>query len=452
MTRRSITLSDELIRRALEPGPDIVAPPGLLEAVLADVAVTGPRRRIVAWPWTPEVPGQSWRSTRAGRALWAVAVLALLAGTVLGVLAALAQLRQPTGPFGGRILITATSNVVMAIALDGGEPIAIPDLIPAGNPAWSPDGTRFAIAAQVDEGVRLEIRGSDGEVDAVLPHPVSGGAIGGYDWSPDGSRIASIVSVRGVDRLLIHDLRQTDDDPLDLTPPGVAVKASFLKTPWSPDGGSIAFVAEALSSDAPRALWVGDVATGGARVIVEKVNGYTIGFYVPTAVWSPDGTHIAFDGEGLLGTAIFVVEPDGEALRRVAPELTLPGVPQWSPDGKRLLFENRRTGDEAGSEPWVVDIGDGHAWRVISSGRARGWSPDGWVVVLSPGCGFGPTVGCPQDLLLVPPSGVAGLDDPRIRRLLSAGQTDALLGPTYDAQFGEFSWPGLVPAGGDPDR
>jgi hypothetical protein len=451
MTGRSIALSDELIRRALRPASDVDAPPDLLDAILADVAVTRPRRRIIAWPWTPEAPGQPWRSTRAGRLVWALAILGLLAGTVLGVLVALAQLRQPPGPFGGRILINSDDNVVLAIALDGTEPNVIPDLMPAGNPVWSPDGTKFVIAARRDESVRLEIRGSDGEVDTVLPKPTGGGAIGRYDWSPDGQRIAAIISVRGVDRLLIHDLRRPDDDPIDLTPLGVAVRGSFIKTPWSPDGRSIAFVAQALWSDAPRALWVGDVATGGARVIVEKVSGFTIGFFEPTAVWSPDGTLIAFDGEGLLGNAIFVVQPDGRGLRRIVPDLPLPSTPQWSPDGKLLLVENRKEGGVAGTEPWVADVDDGGAWRVISSGSPRGWSPDGWVVILSPGCGFGPNrpnVGCPQDLLLIPPTGVARLDDPRIRRLLSAGQVDALVGPTYDANFGEFSWPGLVPAGG----
>jgi dipeptidyl aminopeptidase/acylaminoacyl peptidase len=466
MTTRSIALSDELIRRALRPASDVDAPPDLLDAILADVAVTRPRRRIIAWPWTPEAPGVSWRSTSAGRVIWVGVVLALLVATALGVLVVLAHLNQPTGPFGGRILVyssedgqgprpwSSSRTTVVAVALDGSDPILVPDLIAAGKPVWSPDGTRFAIAAFRDEGVRLEIRGSDGEVDAVLPHPARGGAIAGYAWSPDGWKIAAAISVRGVDRLLIFDLRRLDAGPVDLTPAGVATSVSDLGTPWSPDGRSIAFIAQSLSSNDPRALWVVDVAAGKAHVVIERINGFEIGkvpvgYPISNVAWSPDGKLIAFDGAGLLGTAIFVVQPDGRGLLRIAPDLPSPLAPHWSSDGVRLVFDTGRAGGLAGYEVWAADADGTDVWRVMASGNAMGWSPDGWILVLSPGC-WGTDLTCRQELLLVPAAGVVSTDDPRVRHLMSEDHVDALIGPRGNVWIPGLSWPGTIPAGSAP--
>jgi Tol biopolymer transport system component len=456
MTRRSIALSDELIRRALAPTTDIVAAPDLLEAVLTDVAVTRPRRRIVAWPWTPEVPGQPWRSTTAGRVAWAGIVVALLAVAVLGVLAALAQLNQPPGPLGGRILMYSDHGALFAVAPDGSDPFLVPDLDPWGNPAWAPDGSRFVIAAMADERLHLEIRGSSGQVEALLRLPARSGTIGIANWSRDGSRIVVTVSVRGINRMLVYEVDDLDAEPVDVTPTGVAVERSLLPSAWSPDGRSLTFVAQDLRSGA-EALWIADVATGSTRVVVAAADGFDVGFGngESVAAWSPAGSLIAFEAHDLYGTAIFVVQPDGHGLRRIAPEFALTASPQWSPDGARLLFENRRTGRETGSEAWAIGADGSDLVLVMPDGNPRGWSPDGWVLGLSPTCASGDNYGaaalCRQDLFLVPSAGVASLDDPRVRRLLSADQIDGLLGPNRTGLLQELSWPGMIPVGDAPD-
>jgi Tol biopolymer transport system component len=38
-------------------------------------------------------------------------------------------------------------------------------------------------------------------------------------------------------------------------------------------------------------------------------------------------------------TGIYVVRPDGSALRRVTAPTEIAGTPQWSPDGSRLGFD-----------------------------------------------------------------------------------------------------------------
>src|SRR4029077_9569521 len=51
--------------------------------------------------------------------------------------------------------------------------------------------------------------------------------------------------------------------------------------------------------------------------------------------------------------------------------------PRWSPDGKRLLFESNRSGD---NQLWVIDLDGGEARQLttISTEAGNGlWSPDG---------------------------------------------------------------------------
>src|SRR5205085_4958312 len=51
--------------------------------------------------------------------------------------------------------------------------------------------------------------------------------------------------------------------------------------------------------------------------------------------------------------------------------------PRWSPDGKQILFESDRSGD---NQLWVIDIGGGEARQLTTLASEAGtgiWSPDG---------------------------------------------------------------------------
>lgn len=123
----------------------------------------------------------------------------------------------------------------------------------------------------------------------------------------------------------------------------------------SPDGKTLAFVSTRNGYRAN--IWVMDLASGRTRQLtgVGKVVGDTTlpdGYFRPA--WSPDGRWIAFssdqntpwrghdDGHGWEHTqelSIYVIRPTGKGFRRVS---TRPGYcqgsPNWSPDGKRIVF------------------------------------------------------------------------------------------------------------------
>jgi dipeptidyl aminopeptidase/acylaminoacyl peptidase len=106
---------------------------------------------------------------------------------------------------------------------------------------------------------------------------------------------------------------------------------------------------------------------------------------------SPDGKWVVY----VVGTVDFAGNKTSSALW-LAPthgdgaprQLTLSGKkdkhPRWSPDGKRLLFESSRSGD---NQVWVIDVGGGEARQLTTISTEVSdpqWSPDGkWVGFVS---------------------------------------------------------------------
>ncbi|RZT03880.1 component of the Tol biopolymer transport system [Duganella sp. CF402] len=123
----------------------------------------------------------------------------------------------------------------------------------------------------------------------------------------------------------------------------------------SPDGKKLAYVSTANGYRAN--IWVRDMASGKVKKItgigaVKGKEGKPDSYFRPT--WSPDGKWIAFSsdrdtewtghdhGQGWEHTqelSIYIIRPDGTGFRKVVskPGYCL-GSPQWSPDGKRIVF------------------------------------------------------------------------------------------------------------------
>jgi Tol biopolymer transport system component len=123
----------------------------------------------------------------------------------------------------------------------------------------------------------------------------------------------------------------------------------------SPDGKTLAFVSTANGYRTN--VWLRDMATGRLTQLtgvgeIRGKNDKPDGYFRPS--WSPDGKWLAFssdrdtgwtghdEGHGWEHTqelSIYIIRPDGTGFRKVA---TRPGYclgsPQWSPDGKRIVF------------------------------------------------------------------------------------------------------------------
>lgn len=189
----------------------------------------------------------------------------------------------------------------------------------------------------------------------------------------------------------------------------VARDATYATPPaWSPDGGSLAFVASGSLS-----VWrPGE----GVEPVLACVPPACLGLGPPA--WSPDGSTVAFavigdGGDGLVVTDVGDPELD------VVVDVVADGPPTWSPDGTSIAIAS-------GDRIVLVDARDG---SITSSVAFRGrlgdrvaWSPDGTTFAVD-----GTSDGA-SGIFLVPIDGGAPL-------LLSACSDDGCtdLDPTWTA-------------------
>ena len=211
------------------------------------------------------------------------------------------------------------------------------------------------------------------------------------DWSPDGSRLA--FESRG-------SLWVMDADGKDLArlvaPRDVDGWEGRAGNPsWSPTGRRIAFTIGIKCCSKPRdeeirGIWVVDADGSKPRRLVRlKELGADMGVSdigVGEIDWSPDGHRFVFAAHSGWFSYVYVVNADsGMRLRRLTAKGWACAVnPQWSPDSRRIVFEqtpstSNRIGPETG-EIFVMSASGGSQARLTSNRVADAsptWSPDG---------------------------------------------------------------------------
>lgn len=283
--------------------------------------------------------------------------------------------------------------------------------------AWSPDGTQIAFArwSQNDSGVFVvpALGGPERKLaDATFWHE----PFMQISWSPDSKSLAywsigengSHISLLSLDTLRSRMINP-DLHCWDMASPSL-----------SPNGTTLAFVC--TSSIAVYGIYEMALAGGSTRRLASMM-GYFRGLS-----WSADGTRIIFSNDSGDGGSLWQVDLDGGLVKLpLGEEVTAPSaaekggslayvrgsqtvdiwrldlhsphpeesankliystriqrVPQYSPDGKKIVFESNRSGAH---EIWMADADGSNLVRLTSfNGPQTGspsWCSDGRRIVL----------------------------------------------------------------------
>ncbi len=250
-----------------------------------------------------------------------------------------------------------------------------------GQPLWShrADQSVASIAALSPDGIRLAL--SQSPSVSTSSHPVvsmqiwnvqAGRLITQFGerstpppvvksilWSPDNTRIAT-TSLEG-----IVQVWQVSDGRLlwSADAPTVGLRQAIS---WSPDGSTIAFVGNGTDGQAQLGLW--DALSGQLYFQTPALVGFlTDQLWRDNQVaWSPDSTRIGFSVQARSGLLIEVWSVQrGLRLFTCQPGSGQSTAPTWSPDGKYLAAGQTVVGSGElvrgdNGERSIIQFWDGH--------------------------------------------------------------------------------------------
>jgi dipeptidyl aminopeptidase/acylaminoacyl peptidase len=211
-----------------------------------------------------------------------------------------------------------------------------------------------------------------GEI-ARLSHEVHDPSFG---WSPDGEQIAWADNEFG-------NLWVTDVGGASPSPQGNESFATFPS--WSPDGKTLAFVSAGKPDRLAGLATIPVNSTASRQETVLSQDQDLDGGSVGSTDWSPDGKKILFNVDGPPGAkrGLYTVNTDGTDLTRISwPEMNVRQNgrywwdPTFSPDGKRIAFVKGRDDRQI----YTMNPDGTDAWQATHDAgvyEIQSWSPDG---------------------------------------------------------------------------
>ena len=247
---------------------------------------------------------------------------------------------------------------------------------------WKPGGAKLVFASTradpdpTDARTIVDIFKMNPDGTGVVKLTDSKAFNGNPGWSPDGRKIA--FDSDRADRPGRSEIHVMDSDGTNVrrltTLPANAI--FDLAPRFSPDGRRIVFTRYVVDN-AVSALFTVRVDGGGLK----RLTPWSIG--AGDADYSPDGKKLVFEAFPLADARrcrgnIYTVDSDGQHLTNITDNRCQEGSsdPVWSPNGKKILFLQDR------AEGGVVGLGlatmnpDGSARHFISSNPEEGHHPD----------------------------------------------------------------------------
>jgi serine/threonine protein kinase len=412
-----------LVWLAIDPpgsGPDTM--PRLQNAV----QVTSTSQSVESYPtWSPDGGRLAYQASDGGwvniaeHDIW---VSQVGAGDPVNITRHPANDRRPSwSPDGREIAFFSNRDGgwgVYTVPAIGGTPSRVLPLpgFAEGNwsaPQWSGDGKRMLVSTRqnAENVVLIVTLGSLDTTRVVLP-PHDGDVIWDLSLRPDGRRFVYLAAGGGgpeVSRL--WTIGDTGEDAVPLTDG----RTNVWSPTWSNDGRRLFYVSNRGGS---MDLWQQAVTDDGQPV--GEPEAITSGVGMRTAVFSPDGTKVAYTRGGLVGNVVrlplradraatwadalqltfdhamiemidvdrngerlavssdrrgnqdlWVLPAAGGEMRQLTTDITPDWNPRWSPDGSEIAFYALRSGNR---DLWVMPAGGGPATQ-LTDGPGFDWFP-----------------------------------------------------------------------------
>ena len=243
---------------------------------------------------------------------------------------------NPVRAVGDTIAFSSGENIY-TMNTDGTD---ITELARGISPSWSPDGTKIVFTSgfvrfrgDVSDICIMDANGANRVNLTQGRHNVNHSPV----MSPDGTKIA-FRSNRD-DNFEIYVMNADGKNPKNLT---LHLDRDTSPT-WSPDGRKIAFESLQVAGEIPilSDIFVMDADGANRTNITQNPRAFN-----RTPSWSPDGSKIAYAAmrnvervdfwNGSLD--IFVMNTDGTNPVRLTEDARINFFPNWSPNGKRIVF------------------------------------------------------------------------------------------------------------------
>jgi TolB protein len=236
-------------------------------------------------------------------------------------------------------------------------------------PTWSPDGEKLLYISDEKD---LWVMDADGKKQ----HQLMQDAKISYQpaWSPDGKQILFIsrndIAVMNLDGSALRQITNQGNYETAHQDFG------YTNVSWSPDGKYIAFEGYHRPS-ANGELFIVDAACTAADLCVNQFLFNTWGDE-HTYDWSPDSRYFAFPSgrNGSRSRELYLMSMIDGSMQQLTNDLFGDGDPNWSPDGKKIIF---LSSSDDGSERFIRLLYiDGHeGWTLpIENVSQLSWSPD----------------------------------------------------------------------------
>jgi len=373
-----------------EPQPDIITTPGFGEAPPP----------LTPWPTFTPYPSPTLRP---------------------GPTATPVPLREPANDAAGNILYLASGAqdraALYSLPMDGqGKVREAPSKrseeldVTWGRAYASPDGSRIAVVGEWGAGAIIDT--ASGRLEPMFkdrPNPL--GLF--LNWYPDGRSML----IRAENNYVDVGLWLVNTDTWEHTPLAVPGYGLVDGAAASPDGRKVVYSTKS-GAFTPSEVWMVN-ANGRDAQLLFTLTGTAIHF-----AWSPDGSKIFFQGEGLM-----MMDADGKNLHtldlRFDPNCSSIRSPVWSPNNRFLAYRSDKTSrsDKNGWDPQlfedrnicVIDLESGEAHPLLPGNSAGNlqptWSPDGSQIA------FVSNRGGTSQIWTV------NVDGSNLRQLTSVGQT-----------------------------